>query len=82
MRPPECRQKVSKEMKVMSEVALTIDELEVISAWSAYALTRSSDTQTVLGTGDHRAESNREIFLPQHIDTGRKIPSYLFNTQP
>ena len=64
------------------DVTFTIDELEVTSDHTAYALTRSSGTQTVLGTGDQTAESNREMFLLRHVDTGWKIARYMFNTQP
>ena len=61
------------------DVTFTIDELEVTSDQTAYALTRSNGTQTVLGTGDQTAESNREIFLLRNIDTGWKIARYMFN---
>ena len=63
------------------DVAFTIDELEVTSDQSAYALTRSNGTQKVLGSGDQAAESNREIFLLRNIDTGWKIARYMFNKQ-
>jgi hypothetical protein len=33
----------------------------------------------VLATGDRTAESNREIFLFSHTDTGWKIARYMFN---
>ncbi len=61
------------------DVTFTIDELEITSDDSAYALTRSNGTQTVLATGDQTAESNREIFLFRHTDTGWKIARYMFN---
>jgi len=61
------------------DVTFTIDELELTSDHTAYALTRSNGTQTVLATGDHTAESNREIFLFRHTDTGWKIARYMFN---
>ncbi len=62
------------------DVTFTIDELVVTSPASAYALTRSSGTQTVLATGDESAESNREIFLFQRTNTdGWKISRYMFN---
>lgn len=61
------------------DVTFTIDELEIISDNSAYALTRSNGTQTVLETGDQTAESNREIFVFRHTDTGWKIARYMFN---
>ena len=64
------------------DVTFTIDELEVTSDQTAYALTRSNGTQTVLGTGHQTAESNREIFLLRHIDTGWRIARYMFNKQP
>jgi len=61
-------------------VAFTIDELSVTSDDTAYALTRSNGTQTVLATGDESAESNREIFLFERTDTdGWKISHYMFN---
>jgi len=61
-------------------VTFTIDELEVTSDDTAYALTRSNGTQTVLATGDESAESNREMFLFQRTDTGDwKIARYMFN---
>ena len=62
------------------DVAFTIDELAVTSDETAYALTRSNGTQTVLATGDNSAESNREIFLFQRTDTDDwKISRYMFN---
>jgi ketosteroid isomerase-like protein len=61
-------------------VAFTIDELILTSDSTAYALTRSNGTQTVLATGDQSAESNREIFLFQRTDAdGWKIARYMFN---
>lgn len=60
-------------------VTFTIDELEITSDHTAYALTRSSGTQTVLDTGDHTPESNREIFLFRRIGSGWKIARYMFN---
>ena len=61
------------------DVTFTIDELEITSDHSAYALTRSNGTQTALATGDESAESNREIFVFRHADTGWKIARYMFN---
>jgi uncharacterized protein (TIGR02246 family) len=61
------------------DVTFTIDELEVTSDTTAYALTRSNGSQTVLATGDQSAESNREIFLLRHTDAGWKIARYMFN---
>ncbi len=61
------------------DVTFTIDELEVTSDTTAYALTRSNGTQTVLATGDQASESNREIFLFRQTDTGWKIARYMFN---
>jgi uncharacterized protein (TIGR02246 family) len=61
-------------------VTFTIDELAVTSEDTAYALTRSNGTQTVLATGDESAESNRELFLFQRTDIGDwKIARYMFN---
>jgi uncharacterized protein (TIGR02246 family) len=61
------------------DVRFTIDELEITSDRTAYALTRSNGTQTVLATGDQTAESNREIFLFRQTNTGWKIARYMFN---
>ena len=61
------------------DVTFTIDELEVTSDTTAYALTRSNGTQTVLATGDQASESNREIFLFRQTDTGWEIARYMFN---
>jgi uncharacterized protein (TIGR02246 family) len=61
------------------DVIFTIDELVITSDQSAYALTRSNGTQTVLATDEQTAESNREIFLFHHTDAGWKINRYMFN---
>ncbi|MDH4278581.1 MAG: SgcJ/EcaC family oxidoreductase [Acidimicrobiia bacterium] len=62
------------------DVTFTIDELVVTGQDTAYALTRSNGTQTLLATGDESAESNREIFLFHRTDTdGWKIARYMFN---
>jgi ketosteroid isomerase-like protein len=62
------------------EVTFTIDELVVTSDETAYALTRSNGTQTVLATGDVTPESNREIFLFRRSDSDDwKISRYMFN---
>ncbi len=61
-------------------VTFTIDELVVTGDDTAFALTRSDGTQTVLTTGDESAESNREIFLFRRTDAdGWKIARYMFN---
>jgi uncharacterized protein (TIGR02246 family) len=61
-------------------VAFAIDELAVTSADSAYALTRSKGTVTVLATNDEAAEANRELFLFERTDAdGWKISRYMFN---
>jgi uncharacterized protein (TIGR02246 family) len=61
-------------------VAFIIDELTVTSDGTAYALTRSNGTQTVLATGDESRESNREIFLFRRADSGGwKVARYMFN---
>ena len=61
-------------------VAFTIDELEVTSADTAYALTRSTGAVTVLATSDEAAEANRELFLFERTDAdGWKISRYMFN---
>ena len=62
------------------DVTFTIDELAVTSADSAYALTRSKGTVTVLATNDEAAEANRELFLFERTDAdGWKISRYMFN---
>lgn len=61
------------------DVTFAIDELVITSDQSAYALTRSNGTQTVLATGDQTAESNREIFVFRHTEAGWKISRYMFN---
>lgn len=61
-------------------VTFAVDELTVTGDDTAYALTRSDGTQTVLATGDESAESNREIFLFRRTDAeGWKIARYMFN---
>jgi uncharacterized protein (TIGR02246 family) len=60
-------------------VTFTIDELEITSDHTAYALTRSSGMQIVLATGDQTPESNREVFLFRRIDSEWKIARYMFN---
>jgi len=61
------------------DVTFIIDELEITSDHTAYALTRSNGTQIVLATGDQTSESNREFFLFRRTDTGGKIARYMFN---
>jgi uncharacterized protein (TIGR02246 family) len=61
------------------DVTFTIDELEITSDHTAFALTRSNGTQTVLASGDNSEESNREIFVFRHTNTGWKIARYMFN---
>lgn len=61
------------------DVTFAIDELVITNDQSAYALTRSNGTQTVLATGDQTAESNIEIFLFRHTEAGWKISRYMFN---
>lgn len=61
-------------------VTFTIDELAVTSDDTAYALTRSNGTRTVLATWDESAESNREMFLFQRTETDDwKIARYMVN---
>ena len=61
-------------------VAFTIDELVVTSADTAYALTRSKGTVTVLATNEQAAEANRELFLFERTDAdGWRISRYMFN---
>ncbi len=61
------------------DVEFTVDELVVTSDASAYALTRSNGTQTVLATGSTSAEANREIFVFAHEAGEWKIARYMFN---
>jgi len=61
------------------DVSFAVDELVVTSEASAYAVTRSNGTQTVLATGEQSTEANREIFIFRHGDTGWKIARYMFN---
>jgi uncharacterized protein (TIGR02246 family) len=62
------------------DVTFTIDELSVTSDETAYALTRSNGTQTILATGDRSAEANREVFLFRRTDSDDwKISRYMFN---
>lgn len=61
------------------DVTFTIDELEITSGHTAYALTRSNGTQTLIGTGQQTPESNREIFLLRRDEAGWKISHYMFN---
>ena len=61
------------------DVTFTIDELVVASDSLAYALTRSSGTQTTRATGRQSAESNREVFIFQRRDGAWKIARYMFN---
>jgi len=62
------------------DVTFTIDELTVASDETAYALTRSNGTQTILATGDRSAESNREVFLFRRTESDVwKISRYMFN---
>jgi uncharacterized protein (TIGR02246 family) len=61
------------------DVEFTIDELVVDSDELAYALTRSTGTQTVLSTGSAGTESNRELFLLRKETGSWKIARYMFN---
>lgn len=62
------------------DVTFSMDELALTSEETAYALTRSSGTQTVRATGNESAESNREVFLFRRTRTdGWKIARYMFN---
>jgi uncharacterized protein (TIGR02246 family) len=61
------------------DVSFTIDELVVASDGVAYALTRSSGTQTVHRTGQQSAESNREMFIFHVEDGSWRIARYIFN---
>jgi ketosteroid isomerase-like protein len=66
---------------IQLDVTFSIDELEIESDDSAYALTRSNGIQTVLVTGSESAEANREIFVFRRTtDDGWKIARYTFNT--
>jgi uncharacterized protein (TIGR02246 family) len=61
------------------DVEFTVDELVVTSESSAYALTRSNGTQTILATSAASAEANREIFLFAREAGAWKIARYMFN---
>ncbi len=61
------------------DVEFSIDELVVVSDTSAYALTRSNGTQTIVETGAESAESNREIFIFKKVERSWKIDRYMFN---
>jgi uncharacterized protein (TIGR02246 family) len=61
------------------DVEFTVDELVVTGDSSAYALTRSAGTQTVLATGSTTPEANREIFLFAREAGAWKIARYMFN---
>lgn len=60
-------------------VEFIIDELVVASDDVAYALTRSTGTQTTLATGGESAESNREVFVFGRQNNEWRISRYLFN---
>jgi uncharacterized protein (TIGR02246 family) len=61
------------------DVSFTIDELVVATDEVAYALTRSSGTQTIHSTGQKSAESNREMFIFRVEDGSWRIARYIFN---
>ncbi len=60
-------------------VVFMIDELVVTSDSTAYALTRSEGTQTLLSTGTTSAEANREVFIFRRESGSWKIARYMFN---
>lgn len=60
-------------------VTFTIDELEVFNADTAYSMTQSNGTQTILADDSESAEANREIFLFRTEDGHWKIARYMFN---
>lgn len=60
-------------------VAFTIDELIITGETYAYALTRSTGTQTIRATGAETAESNREMMIFRRDEGVWKIARYLFN---
>ena len=60
-------------------VTFAIDELVVVANDAAYALTRSTGTQTVLATGVTSAEANREVFIFRHGNGAWRIARYMFN---
>ena len=62
-----------------STLPVTVDELVVTSDSSAYALTRSEGTQTVLATDTTSAEANREMFQFARESGEWKISRYMFN---
>jgi len=52
----------------------------VTSDESAYALTRSNGTQTIVASGDESAEANREVFLFRRTEAdGWKVSRYMGN---
>lgn len=61
------------------DVVFAIDELVVASDELAYALTRSSGTQTVLANDAVSAEANREVFILRRENDAWKIARYMFN---
>lgn len=66
-----------KAMKM--DVRFTIDELVITGDSYAYALTRSTGTQTVRATGAETPEWNREIMIFRRGGDDWKIARYLFN---
>jgi uncharacterized protein (TIGR02246 family) len=61
------------------DVSFSIDEIGAASDTVAYALTRSSGTQTTHDTGQQSSESNREMFVFHVADGDWKIARYIFN---
>jgi uncharacterized protein (TIGR02246 family) len=61
------------------DVTFTVDELVVATEHIAFALTRSSGTQTTHATGAQSAESNREMFIFRVEAGAWKISRYIFN---
>lgn len=60
-------------------VTFTIDELDSAEGTTAYAITHSNGTRTILASGAAGAESNREIFVFRRGSDGWKIAHYMFN---
>ncbi|HEJ3361944.1 TPA: SgcJ/EcaC family oxidoreductase [Pseudomonas aeruginosa] len=67
--------------KIRLNVKFTIDEVKQFSADWAYARTRSSGTQIVLGNHKESAEGNQEIFIfHRTVDGVWKFYRYIFAT--
>lgn len=61
------------------DIAFTVDDV-VLASDTAFVLTRSTGTQTVLATGGAEPEANREAFVLVREAGDWRISRYLFNT--